>query len=167
MDNNDKNNLDDSNDTLEENSFLNENIDDFIIRDDDKQYKTNEPLYTEITSETYEGSNQYSYSEDTAADKKRKDNTAHDLAAASLVLGVISVVFSLLCCCGIFSWIISIICGIIGIILGVMAKDSQGKREGMTIAGIICSIAGIVISILVIILVVVIYANSLKDFIEI
>ncbi len=49
MDNNDKNNLDDSNDTLEENSFLNENIDDFIIRDDDKQYKTNEPLYTEIS----------------------------------------------------------------------------------------------------------------------
>ncbi len=161
MNNNDENNLNDSNDILGENTFLDENVDDFIVRDDKEQYKTNEQLYTEVTSETYEGLNQYSYSEDATAGNKRKDNTAHDLATSSLILGIVSAAFSLLCCFGIFSWAISIICGIVGIILGIIAKDSHGKREAMASAGIICSIAGIVISIIVIILVIEIVIDPL------
>ena len=165
MDNNDKNNLDDSNGISEENSSMNENTDDFIIKDNQKQDKVNESLYKEITSETYEESNQYNYSESIKGDDKRKDNTAHDLATTSMILGIISIVCSLICCCSIATWVISIICAIVGIVLGVIAKDSKGKREGMAIAGIICSIIGIVISVIFLILLAIgIYADSIGYF---
>lgn len=62
------------------------------------------------------------------------------MAIASLVLGILSL---LLCCVP----YISIICGIIGLVLGCMSMKSSGK--GMAIAGLICSAFGIIISIII------------------
>lgn len=164
MDNN-KNNLNDSNDVLGENNFLNESVDDFIIRNDDEQSKNNDSLYTEIKDESNSAPTQYNYSEDTTAEDKRKDNTAHDLALASMILGIVSIVSSLICCCSIVAWVVSIICAIVGIVLGVIAKDSKGKREGMAIAGIISSIVAIVISVILLILLAIgVYADSMGYF---
>lgn len=156
MDSNNKNNLNDSNDVLGENNFLNEGVDDFIIRNDDEQPKKNE---------SNNDSTKYNYSEDITAEDKRKDNTAHDLALASMILGIVSIVSSLICCCSIAAWVVSIICAIVGIVLGVIAKDSKGRREGMAIAGIICSIVAIVISVILLILLAIgVYADSMGYF---
>lgn len=151
MDNN-KHDLDSSNDISEENNSLDEVIDEANIKNNEEQYIKNEPLYTEVTNEIYENQNKYNYSKDTTAEDKRKDNTAHDLSIASMILGISSIISSLMCCCSIAAWVISIICAIVGIVLGAIAKDSKGKREGMAIAGIICSIVGIVISVILLIL---------------
>ena len=84
------------------------------------------------------------------SEKQKIDEKAHNFAIASLVLGIISIV---LCCC---CWgIITLGCGIAGIVLWYYAKDSEGNREGMAQAGMICSIVGIVLSVIVFLLVVV------------
>ncbi|MBE6072276.1 MAG: DUF4190 domain-containing protein [Clostridium butyricum] len=165
MDSDNKNNLNDSNEVLGENNFLNESADTSTIRDGDEQSKNNDSLYTEIKDESSSAPIQYNYSEDSTAEDKRKDNTAHDLALASMILGIVSIISSLICCCSIAAWVVSIICAIVGIILGVIAKDSKGKREGMAIAGIICSIVAIVISVILLILLAIgIYADSIGYF---
>lgn len=61
------------------------------------------------------------------------------LAIASLVLGIVSLVFFCL-------WYISIPCAVLGIIFGTMSKTSSGA--GMAKAGLICSIIAIAIAIL-------------------
>lgn len=57
-------------------------------------------------------------------------------------------VLSLSCCCT----YVSIIFSIIGIILGVLAKDSNNKINKLAIIGIVCSTIAIVFFIIVIIL---------------
>lgn len=57
-------------------------------------------------------------------------------ATASLVLGIVSIVFSFLVS------IIGLICGVIGVILGA----GERVRSGSAKAGMICSIIGIVVS---------------------
>lgn len=60
-------------------------------------------------------------------------------AIASLVLGIVAVVFWF------FGWgaIVSIICGIVGIILASMAKK-DGNTSGIRTGGLVCSIIGLV-----------------------
>lgn len=64
-------------------------------------------------------------------------------ATASLVLGLISLIFA---CFG-YGALISIITGIIGIILGI--KGNKIQQTGMGTAGIVLSIIGLVLSIIV------------------
>lgn len=65
------------------------------------------------------------------------------MAIASLVLGIISIV------CGLFlagfQWVGAIV-GIVGIILGAMAKKNPEKK-GMATAGLVCSIIGFILCI--------------------
>ena len=67
----------------------------------------------------------------------------HGYAVASLVLGIVSVV---LCCC---TWV-GIICGIVGLVLAVVAKKA-GNTESICKAGLILSIIGIVLSVVLLI----------------
>lgn len=60
------------------------------------------------------------------------------LAIASMVLGIIALVF--FC----FFWI-SIPCGIIAIILGGVALATKKPGKGMAIAGLVCAILGIAV----------------------
>ena len=60
------------------------------------------------------------------------------LAVASLVLGILSIVT----CC---AWILSIVCGIIGLILGIAAKVKGSS--GMSVAGIVLNCCGIALGI--------------------
>ena len=73
-------------------------------------------------------------------------------ATAALVLGIISLI-------GICIPIAGIICGIIAIILAVMAKK-EGSTDGKQKAGMILGISGIVISIIMWIVNAVILAGS-------
>ena len=65
------------------------------------------------------------------------------LAVLSLILGIISIVLACF-------WFVSIPCGIIAVILGVMAKKST--KPNISISGLVTGCIGIFISILIIII---------------
>lgn len=67
-----------------------------------------------------------------------ENHPANGKAIASLVLGIISCVGSLLYIVG---WVIGLICGILAIIFGVKAKK-QSKHRGIAIAGFVLGIIG-------------------------
>ncbi len=66
------------------------------------------------------------------------------LAIASLVCGIVSIVF----CCT--SWIGGLV-GIAGLITGILAKSKRQGGSGMSTAGIICSVIGILLSIIMLV----------------
>ena len=70
----------------------------------------------------------------------------HGMAIASLVLGIVGIVFG--CCL----WYITIPCAIIGLILGVMANKQD--KNGMATAGIVLSSISLALAVIVIIMVV-------------
>lgn len=67
------------------------------------------------------------------------------MAIASLVLGIVSIVVSLFFSST--SWL-GAVTGIIGIILGAMARKDPAKK-GLATAGLVCSIIGFVLSIII------------------
>lgn len=63
-----------------------------------------------------------------------EEKKSNGLAVASLVLGIVSIVFSFIP--GLI--IVGLITGIIGVVLGVLAKKKN--PTGMATAGLVCSI---------------------------
>ena len=62
----------------------------------------------------------------------------HGYAVASLVLGILSIVF---CCC----WYLGLILGVVGLVLAIVAKKN-GNEESICKAGLVLSIIGVAIS---------------------
>lgn len=83
-------------------------------------------------TQNYTNNNYYS----TSNALSTNDQNAKNLAIASLVCGIVSLVFS--CCCGCFS----LPTGIAALITGFMSNYDNGQKDGMAIAGIICAIVG-------------------------
>lgn len=77
------------------------------------------------------------------------------LAIASLVLGIISIVF---CMTG---WV-AVVCGIIGLVLAHMSKK-QGNTSGVRTGGFVCSLIGLIIGaiILLIAIIAIVTATSM------
>ena len=87
-------------------------------------------------------------------------NDKKGFSIAALVLGIIALV---LCCI----WYVSIPCGIIALILGIIGLKSI--KRGMSIAGIITGVIGMILSIVLVIAIVMLGVsifNSAKDAIE-
>ena len=87
-------------------------------------------------------------------------NDKKGFSIAALVLGIIAIV---LCCI----WYVSIPCGIIALILGIIGLKSS--KRGMSIAGIITGVIGMILSIVLVISIVMLGVsifNSAKDAIE-
>lgn len=87
-------------------------------------------------------------------------NDKKGFSIAALVLGIIALV---LCCI----WYVSIPCGIIALILGIIGLKSS--KRGMSIAGIITGVIGMILSIVLVIAIVMLVVsifNSAKDAIE-
>lgn len=84
------------------------------------------------------------------------------MATASLVLGIIAVVFSFIPVVGAF---IAIPCGIIGLILSVIvfATRKEGQGKAMAIAGGILSLISIVLAILFVVLVFAAVDEAVED----
>ena len=70
----------------------------------------------------------------------------HGMAIASLVLGIVGIVFG--CCL----WYITIPCAIIGLILGVMANKQE--KNGMATAGIVLSSISLALAVIELIMVI-------------
>ena len=87
-------------------------------------------------------------------------NQSTGMAVASLVLGIISIVFSLF----VFTMPVLIILPIIGLILGIVFKSKHlPVGRGLSTAGIITSACGIILPILILILVMVLMMNHSLD----
>lgn len=64
------------------------------------------------------------------------------MGIASLVLGIVSLVFG---CFITGMQLIGVITGVVGIILGALARKRE-ERRGIATAGLVCSIIGLVLS---------------------
>lgn len=87
-------------------------------------------------------------------------NDKKGFSIAALVLGIIAIV---LCCI----WYVSIPCGIIALVLGIIGIKSS--KRGMSIAGIVTGVIGIILCIVLYVGVVLLglgIYNSAKDVIE-
>lgn len=62
------------------------------------------------------------------------------MAVASLVLGIIALVFGLL----IEAWV-GIVCGILSIIFGAFSANTNPDRRTMSNAGVVCGIISVII----------------------
>ncbi|MBQ3284669.1 MAG: DUF4190 domain-containing protein [Ruminococcus sp.] len=72
------------------------------------------------------------------------------LAIAGLIFGIAACV----CCWAGYGAIAGIVCGIVGLILSILAKKSFtaiGQKSGMATAGLILSIVGLVLSVVMLI----------------
>jgi len=65
------------------------------------------------------------------------------LAKASMILGIVSLVFGVLCCFGIISAVISLGCGITAIVFAIMSWKSS--KQSQAIAGLVCAIIGVIL----------------------
>ena len=73
------------------------------------------------------------------------------LGIASMVLGIVSIVFACCCCCWKFGFIFSLIAGVVAIVLAIVAKSKapDHKFSGMAIAGLIMGIIGTLLGVAV------------------
>lgn len=93
------------------------------------------------------------------------DNTpakqSNAMGIASMVLGIVSVVSMALCCIPFFAFL-PLICGVPGIVLGIIGMKSCPKR-GYAIAGIIMSAISIVLTVIMLVLLVIFAATGNLD----
>ncbi len=66
------------------------------------------------------------------------------MAIAALVLGIVSLVFSFVP----GFWWLSMVIGIVGIILGALAKKNPSANQGMATAGLVMSIIGVALGLI-------------------
>lgn len=78
-------------------------------------------------------------------------------AIAALVLGIVAIVLSCL-------WYISIPCGILALIFGILGRKSS--KKGMSIAGLVTGVIGMIISIIILVVLIVNIFSAVNDFTE-
>lgn len=115
-------------------------------------YQQQRPVYYQPQQNYQAPSNYrppYPYQPNYAPQYVSYNNPARGKATAALVLGIISLVF----CWMSFFAVVSVVCSIIGIIMGSGArKQLPPEGRGQATAGFVCSIIGLVIAILMLIL---------------
>jgi uncharacterized membrane protein HdeD (DUF308 family) len=85
-------------------------------------------------------------------------STNDGLAVASLVLGIVSASFSIICCLPYVTAILGFLCAIVGLILGIFALKT--KKRTQAIVGLSLSAVAIVVSVVVIIFWTVVFLNA-------
>ena len=88
-----------------------------------------------------------------------KVDTAHDgIAVAALVLGIVSISFGIICCIPYVTAGLSLLCGLVGLILGIFAL--KAKKKTQAVVGLSLSAVAIVVSIIVIVFWTVVFINA-------
>ena len=103
--------------------------------------QTMNPVYVEVPAQ-----NTNTYTTIDEGSTTPAGNGSPGFGIASLVLGILS----LICCC---FWPVSLTCGIVAIILGIVAVYNKYDGKGMAIAGIVLGAISIVFMILLLVLV--------------
>ena len=96
---------------------------------------------TDLPSDAGDQGNPY-YSPAPAAGLPSGQPPSKSLAMASMITGIVGAVAMILgCCCGPF-YIISVLCAIVAVVTGVIAKSQiragTATGDGMALAGLIC-----------------------------
>lgn len=86
-------------------------------------------------------------------DQTQKPQGGKGIAIASLILGIVAVVFSC------FFTYVSVPCGIVGLILGIIGMKKCPTAKGMAIAGLVLSIVSLVLVILAVTVLVGLFAS--------
>ena len=73
-------------------------------------------------------------------------STSSFTAVCALVLGIVSIVFSLIIHIPLISTLVSLIAGLLGVVMG--AKARKESQTGLATAGFVCSIVGVLICLL-------------------
>lgn len=107
------------------------------IQEQEVQIHQEVPKYEE---KKYEDGANYKYSEFPIGEQSVNTSESKGFGIASLVLGILSILFSC-------SVVISLIMGILSIIFGIIQINKK-QAKGMSIAGIITSAVGLILSIL-------------------
>lgn len=94
---------------------------------------------------TQQGYPQMDYPQQGYPQPMNNPNEGAGLAIASMVLGIVALVFS--CCI----YYISIPCAIVGLILGGVSLAKKQPGKGMAVAGLVCSIVSLVPTICIIV----------------
>lgn len=77
---------------------------------------------------------------------EEKETKSNGTALAAMILGIVSVVLMISCCCS----PIAIFTGIAAIVCFAVSPKSGGSREGKALAGLICGIVAIIGTLLLI-----------------
>jgi len=72
------------------------------------------------------------------------------MGIASMVLGIIALVITIISCCLPFGYLLASVLGLLSIIFGIIAIAKKSGK-GMGIAGIICSVVGLLLAIIMIV----------------
>lgn len=82
--------------------------------------------------------NGMNYGYESTAQLQKKNS---EMAIASLVLGICSVV--LCCCCA------GVSCGVVAVVLAIVDKNERGRFSSFATVGLICGIIGIVFGVVI------------------
>lgn len=99
-----------------------------------------EKRYDPYTGYEIQGESQEQHNENQNPQQDEQPEQSHGLTVAALVVGIISVVLMLTCCCSPFA----IFTGIAAIVLFAVAPKKNGKKESKAVAGLICGIVSII-----------------------
>ena len=99
-----------------------------------------EKRYDPYTGYEIQGESQKQHNENQNPQQDEQPEQSHGLTVAALVVGIISVVLMLTCCCSPFA----IFTGIAAIVLFAVAPKQNGKKESKAVAGLICGIVSII-----------------------
>lgn len=99
-----------------------------------------EKSYDPYTGYEIQGESQEQHNENQNPQQDEQPEQSHGLTVAAMVVGIISVVLMLTCCCSPFA----IFTGIAAIVLFAVAPKKNGKKESKAVAGLICGIVSII-----------------------
>lgn len=99
-----------------------------------------EKRYDPYTGYEIQGESQEQHNENQNPQQDEQPEQSHGLTVAAMVVGIISVVLMLTCCCSPFA----IFTGIAAIVLFAVAPKKNGKKESKAVAGLICGIVSII-----------------------
>lgn len=99
-----------------------------------------EKRYDPYTGYEIQGESQEQHNENQNPQQDEQPEQSHGLTVAGMVVGIISVVLMLTCCCSPFA----IFTGIAAIVLFAVAPKKNGKKESKAVAGLICGIVSII-----------------------
>lgn len=69
-------------------------------------------------------------------------------AKPAMILGIVSLASGVICCLGPLSIVVSIVCGLLALIFGILSIKTD--KQGQAVTGIVCGIIGLILGVLLV-----------------